>query len=169
MRVVVGRVGKAHGIGGAVHVRAATDVPERRFHPGAVLFTDAGVLTVKAAQPHAGRWLVSLVEITDRNAAAALAGAVLSADVPDDESLDADEYFDRQLIGLEVEAAGEVVGSVAGVLHGHAQDTLELAIGGRLVLVPFVAALVEVDLALGRVVVVDRPGLLDPDLADEAR
>lgn len=169
MRVVVGRVGKAHGIRGAVHVQASTDVPERRFRPGAVLLTDAGGLTVTSAQPHAGRWLLSFAELTDRNAAEALTGTVLSADVADDESLDADEYFDRQLIGLVVEAAGEVVGSVTGVLHGGAQDTLELAVGGRSVLVPFVAALVEVDLAAGRVVVADRPGLLDPDLADEAR
>ena len=48
-------------------------------------------------------------------------------------------------------------------MHG-AQDLLEVrAADGRPTLVPFVAALVpEVDLAGGRVVVADRPGLVAP-------
>ncbi len=37
--VVVGRIGKAHGIKGEVSVEPRTDEPERRFADGAVLGT----------------------------------------------------------------------------------------------------------------------------------
>ena len=48
------------------------------------------------------------------------------------------------------------------VVHGSAQDLLTVRTpDGRDTLVPFVSALVpEVDLAAGRVVVADRPGLV---------
>lgn len=173
MLVVVGRIGRAHGIRGELSVDPRTDFPERRFAIGAVLQTDAGTLTVRSARRHsakgAARWLLTFTEVADRTAAERLGGMLLSAEVPDDEQLEDDEYFDRELIGLDVEAGGVLVGSVTGVVHSAAQDTLEVRIDGRSVLVPFVAALVEVDRAAGRVVVADRPGLLNPDAADEVR
>ena len=59
------------------------------------------------------------------------------------------------------------------VVHGSAQDLLTVRTpDGRDTLVPFVSALVpEVDLAAGRIVVADRPGLVSPfpdDAPDEA-
>ena len=59
---------------------------------------------------------------------------------------------------------GREVGTVAEVLHSGAQDLLVVARQGREdAMVPFVSALVpEVDLAAGRLVVADRPGLLEP-------
>ena len=55
-------------------------------------------------------------------------------------------------------------------MHGGAQDLLRIATpDGREALVPFVKALVpEVDVAGGRVVIADRPGLVTP-LPDEDR
>jgi 16S rRNA processing protein RimM len=167
--VVVGRIGRAHGIRGELSVDPRTDFPELRFAVGARLHTDAGTLTVLAARPHGARWLVTFRDIGDRTAAERLAGTVLSAEVDDDESLEGDEYFDRQLIGLDVESAGKVIGTVCAVRHGSAQDTLEIHTDGRRVRVPFVAALVEVDLSANRLIVTDRPGLLDPRGAAEAR
>ena len=40
-QVVVGRIGKAHGIRGEVSVEPRTDEPERRFADDAVLATEA--------------------------------------------------------------------------------------------------------------------------------
>lgn len=169
MDVVVGRVGRAHGIRGDVAVDLRTDFPERRFAAGNVLTGDGRTLTVKSAREHSRRWLVRFEEIADRTAAEQLAGVELTADVPDDETLDADDYFDRDLIGLDVYTRGHRIGSVVGVQHLPAQDTLLIRIREREVLVPFVAALVEVDLDAGRVDVADVPGLLDPNAAEEAR
>jgi 16S rRNA processing protein RimM len=89
--------------------------------------------------------------------------------VPAEESPeDPEEFYDHQLVGLAVEdLEGRPLGEVNAVLHG-AQDLLQVRTpDGRDALVPFVAALVpEVDVAGGRLVVADRPGLLTP-LDDE--
>ena len=181
-QVVVGRIGKAHGIRGEVSVEPRTDEPERRFAVGAVLATETpgGAvphgpgrprrLTVGSTRWHQGRLLVGFSEIEDRSAAETARGLVLVADVPDDEVPDdPEEFYDHQIVGLRVLTTdGAEVGTVASVVHGTAQDLLVIATPeSREVLVPFVAALVpEVDVAAGRLVVADRPGLITP-LDDE--
>jgi 16S rRNA processing protein RimM len=68
-----------------------------------------------------------------------------------------------------VTTTGTPVGELAEVVHGTAQDLLSVrAADGREILVPFVAALVpEVDVAGGRILVEDLPGLLFPAVEDE--
>ncbi|MFP5253304.1 MAG: ribosome maturation factor RimM [Actinomycetes bacterium] len=176
--VVVGRIGRPHGVRGEVSVEPRTDEPDRRFVPGAVLATEgpgtgASVpggrpdrLTVRAARWHQDRLLVSFEEVGDRTAAEAVRGLVLLTEVPEDARPDdPEEFYDHQLVGLRVVTTdGREVGEVRAVVHGAAQDLLAVRTddAGE-ALVPFVSALVpEVDLAGGRVVVADRPGLLTP-------
>jgi len=93
-------------------------------------------------------------------------GIVLHATLPADASPeDPEEFYDHQLIGLEaVDLGGKPLGTVSRVVHGGAQDLLQIRTPDRReALVPFVAALVpEVDVAGGRVVIADRPGLVTP-------
>lgn len=173
----MGRVGKPHGIRGHVTIDVRTDEPERRFAQGAVLravrprATEPATLTVEAVRWHQGILQVRFAEIGDRDAAEAARGTMLYADVPADEAPeDPDEYYDHQLVGLvAVDTQGRELGTVTALVHGAAQDLLTVRTPhGRDALVPFVKALVpEVDLAGGRVVIDDRPGLVAP-LEDEA-
>ncbi|MDQ3628918.1 MAG: ribosome maturation factor RimM [Actinomycetota bacterium] len=175
MEVVVGRVGRAHGIRGEVGVEVRTDEPERRFVVGATLLTDPGSrpLTVRSSRAHQQRRLVAFEQVSDRAAAEALHGLLLVVTVPDDERpRDPEEFYDRQLVGLEVrplpEAGGDpgdALGRVREVLHLPVQDVLACELeDGREVLVPFVAELVPaVDVSGGWVGVADVPGLLRPD------
>lgn len=167
MRLVVGRIGRAHGIRGDVAVDVRTDDPDARFAAGAVLLTDPegpGPLTVSSARAHSGRLLVRFTGVRDRDAAEALRGVTLLVDSEDiAPTEDPDEFHDHELIGLRVvTAAGEDVGVVEDVWH-NAQDVLAIrGTSGAEVLVPFVAALVpEVDLAGKRLVIDPPPGLLD--------
>ncbi|MBM9462784.1 ribosome maturation factor RimM [Aeromicrobium sp. YIM 150415] len=172
MLVVIGRIGRAHGVRGDVTVDVRTDEPERRFAPGSSVVCGDGTLTVASARPHSGRFIVKFQEVADRTAAEALRGSVLEARIDPDELPDEEDvFYDRQLIGLDaVTEAGAPIGVVTDVVHLPAHDTLAIDASGREVLVPFVAALVpEVDLDGGRVVVVDVPGLLDPDTAEVSR
>ncbi|MGH3424303.1 MAG: ribosome maturation factor RimM [Nocardioidaceae bacterium] len=176
MQVVIGKVGRAHGVRGEVAVEVRTDEPERRFAPGSVLCFEGrggdGDLTVTSARPHSGRLLVRFEQVDDRSAAEALRGATLSVEVDQREHPeDPEEYYDHQLVGLEARTGpGDVVGAVAEVLHLPAQDTLSITTpAGGEVLVPFVADLVpEVHVDDGYLVVADVPGLLDPDTAEPA-
>ncbi len=171
MDVVIGRIGRAHGVRGEVAVDVRTDEPEQRFAVGVRLQTDpasAGPLTVAAARPHTGRLLVRFREVPDRNAAEGLRGVLLTVPATEvtADPADAEEFYDHQLVGLRVhDQTGIAVGEVAGVLHTPAQDLLVVRreAGGE-ALVPFVSELVPtVDLEHGSLTVADRPGLLDPD------
>lgn len=168
--VVVGVVGRAHGVRGEAVIDVRTDEPGRRFAPGSSVHpADGGpALIVQTARDHGGRLLVRFRGHADRAAVERLRGTVLTvavdpAELPDNP----DEYYDRQLIGLRVlDRTGIDVGSVAGVLHLPEQDLLEVDTAAGRRLVPFVRALVpRVDLPAGTISLADVPGLLD-DLDD---
>ncbi len=170
VEVIVGVVGRAHGIKGDVGIDVRTDEPDRRFVPGAVLGREGGgvALTVESVRDHSGRLLVRFRGYPDRTAVETLRGTVLVVDVdatarPADE----EEYYDRQLTGLLVlDAHDAEVGRVADVIHLPEQDLLEIRTQTGSRLIPFVRALVpEVDLAAGTVRLADVPGLLT-DLDD---
>lgn len=166
VEVSVGAIGRAHGIRGDVAIDLRTDEPERRFADGAALRIEGTkkVLHVQNSRWHSGRFLVHFVELADRTAVEQARGQVLVVDVdPDELPEDEEEFYDRQLLGLRAELAdGTVVGEVTQVVHLPAQDLLEIKVGDQPRLVPFVVELVPtVDLAGGRVVLADVPGLID--------
>lgn len=178
MRLVVARIGRAHGIRGEVTVEVRTDAPERRLVPGAVLdVTDGGRrrelaaaglptrLTVTGARDHNGTLLLTFAELPDRTAAEALRNVLLEADVPEVE--DDDAWYEHELVGLRaVNPAGAPLGEVAGLQHMPAQDLLVVRTTRGERLVPFVRAIVpEVDVEAGRVVI-DAPGGLLDDAGD---
>jgi len=167
LRLVVGRIGRAHGIKGEATVEVRTDDPELRFAPGAVLLTDPperGPLTVRSGRVQGGRLVLSFEGVPDRNAIEKLRNTMLVAEVdPEELPEDPDEYYDHQLEGLTVRSVdGVELGVVEEMVHGPAQDlfVIRRPDGGELLL-PFIAEFVpEVDLE-GGVVLVDPPeGLL---------
>lgn len=166
MRVVVGRIGRPHGIRGAVTVEPRTDEPDERFAPDAVLLPQSGAspLVVRHSQWHSGRLLVEFDGVDDRNQAEALRGTILEVERSDDARPDdPEEFYDSALLGCEVvTVSGEALGEVTEVAHLPAQDLLVVAREGGELLVPFVSEIVpSVDLE-GRVITVDPPeGLLD--------
>jgi 16S rRNA processing protein RimM len=174
VQVIVGRIGRPHGVRGDLVVGVRTDEPDARFVVGARLDTDpagVGPLTVAAVRWHSGELIVRFTGITDRTVAGGLTGTWLSVDSQTlDPPADPDEFRDYQLIDLTVRTTdGEVVGVVSDVLH-HGQDLLAIRPAadptGEL-LVPFVKAIVtEVDVAGGTLVIDPPPGLLNLDEAE---
>ncbi|WTW97522.1 ribosome maturation factor RimM [Streptomycetaceae bacterium NBC_01309] len=176
MQLVVARIGRAHGIRGQVSVEVRTDEPELRLAPGAVLMTDppsAGPLTIASGKVHSGRLLLMFEGVADRNGAEALRNVLLIAEVdPDELPEDPEEFYDHQLVGLDVVLAdGTEVGEVHEVAHLPSQDLLIVRrrADGREVMVPFVEEFVpEIDLEEQRIVITPPPGLIDPDEAEVA-
>lgn len=165
VEVIVGVVGRAHGIRGDVSIDVRTDEAARRFTRGTVMTTESGKkLEIATVKWHQGRLLLSFENYPDRTAVEALRGEVLVVEVAGDESPSGpEEYFDRQLVGLRVLAAdGEAAGEVIQVQHFPAQDLLvvETPTGERLI--PFVSDLVPVvDLEAGHLQLADVGGLLE--------
>jgi 16S rRNA processing protein RimM len=165
--VVVGRIGRPHGVRGEVTVEVRTDDPELRFVPGAVLRTDPaerGPITIAGVHWHSGTLLLRLEGVDSREAAEAVRNTELLVDVADlPEIEDPDSYYDHQLVGLTVRMPdGTELGEVTVIRH-EAQDLLVVRRpeGGEL-LIPFVSAIVPtVDLDGGFVVVDPPEGLLE--------
>ncbi len=159
-RVQVGRIGRPHGLRGSVTVAPTTDDPADRFAAGSVLDTEPaerGPLTVAGHLWSGALLVVAFAGVTDRTAAEALRGTVLSVttdQLPD--TGDEDDFYDHQLVGLAVlDRAGTPLGRVVEILHPPAAPVLvvDRTDGGR-ELVPFVAVIVPVvDLLAGTLTV----------------
>lgn len=168
MDLVVGRIGRPHGVRGDVTIDVRTDDPDSRFAVGSVLATDPtgrGPLRVSSARWHSGRLLLRFDGIDGRDAADALRGTLLVVDSADLPALtDPDEFYDHDLVGLvALLPDGSTLGEVGDVVHGAGNDLLVVVTPDRReVLVPFVAAVVpRVDRDAGRLVVDPPEGLLD--------
>lgn len=135
----VGRIGRAHGVRGTVHVTLSTDRTER-LDEGARLFDGHDWLVVdwSRSQPPAGaqhsKWLVHFVGVDDRVAAERLTGRPLSADP----IADPDALWIHDLIGSRVvDQTGVERGICVAVIDNPAHDLLELDTG-HLVPVTFI-------------------------------
>ncbi|MEV0036779.1 ribosome maturation factor RimM [Streptomyces sp. NPDC050804] len=168
MQLVVGRVGRAHGIKGEVTVEVRTDEPELRLGPGAVLATDpasAGPLTIGEGRVHSGRLLLRFEGVRDRTGAEALRNVLLIAEVdPEELPEDPEEFYDHQLMDLDVVLAdGTEIGRITEISHLPSQDLFIVERpDGSEVMIPFVEEIVtEIDLEEQRAVIDPPPGLID--------
>ena len=151
--VLVGRVGRPHGLDGAFFVEDASE-DDRWFEPGAKLLAGGEPVQVVIARRGAGgRPVIRL----DRAIARGTALEVRREDLPPTGD---DEYYTFQLVGLEVLVeGGSRLGRVVEVVPGVANDALELDSG---LLLPLVGACVrDIDLEAERILVA--PGFSDPD------
>jgi 16S rRNA processing protein RimM len=149
--VVVGRVGRPHGVDGAFVVEDASEDPSR-FEVGAQLLVDGEQATVVLSrQVGKGRRAIKLDRRAERGAELTVSRDALP-------SLDSGSYYVADLVGMEVvDEHGTRVGFVRDVAPGPANDALELDTG---VLLPLVEDCVrEIDVDSRRVLL--NPGFTD--------
>jgi len=156
----VGRIGRPHGVRGALHITFSSDRPERRT-PGATLIaqTSSGdrEIIIESARPASDRWVVTFVGVSSREEAEALVNAPLLAEPLDDP----DALWVHDLVGARVvDVDGRDIGTCTSVVENPAHALLELD-NGDLVPVPFV-----VSQSNGVIVVSLPPGLLASDDAE---
>jgi len=145
--LVVGRIGRAHGVRGEVTVEIRTDDPDSRFAIGTTLATDPenkGPLTIRDARFHSGTLLLSFNGFDDRTSVESLRNVLLLSDVnPKEANATEDDFHISQIVGSSViDGEGIDWGLVVDVMHLPAQDTLVIDHNGREILVPFVKAFV---------------------------
>ena len=147
MRLLVGRIGRAHGIHGESTVEVRTDQPEDRFAIGARVQTDAhGELLITSHRWHNGILLLGFENILDRNGIEKLRDTLMYCDVDvNAPSEDEDDYHVLQLIGCKAYLeSGEEFGSVTDVINLPGQNLLAIDTSTGEVLIPFVHQLVPV-------------------------
>jgi 16S rRNA processing protein RimM len=159
--VVIGVIGRPHGVRGAVRASATGRTLAALAAGDAVEAHRSGaparrlVLAARAGSPE--RPLLSFEGVATREDAAALTGATLRvapdrlAPLPDD-----DTFFVTDLVGCDLLVGGRVAGRVTAVHDGPANDVLEVTGDDGVVLVPFTGdAVTDVDPARRRIVVRD--------------
>lgn len=169
--LIVGRVGKPHGVHGDVLVHIMTDFPER---------LDDGVefgignedgptefYRVFRNRYHRGRWLLSVEGLRDRDAVEPWRGRFVFLPEQRLEDLPEGYYYEHHLVGLTARSAsGESYGEVTAVDPEGGQVRLVIRAGRREFLVPYVPEIVkEVDLEAGSIILDPPRGLLDDDAA----
>jgi 16S rRNA processing protein RimM len=171
-RICVGQIGGARGLKGEFFVRTFTADP-RGFAQYGPLSNEAGdrLLRVSVVSVAKNGLIVRAEGIEDRSAAEALRGMRLYVRRGVLPPAAEDEFYHADLIGLEAEIAGaddlpsRRLGRVIAVHDFGAGPVLEIdAAGSPSLMVTFTkAAVPDVDLAGGRIVIAPMPGLLDPD------
>ena len=163
MQLVVGRIGRAHGVLGEATIEVQTDDPDIRFQIGNKLTLDDGKqLTIRSSRWHNQILLLAFDGIADRNQIEELRDQLISSDV-DLDSLAPGEYHFQQLIGCEVfQQNGELIGAVDEIVKLPGQDLLSVNRAGAQVLIPMVKQIIiEIDVSAKKIVVNPPEGLLD--------
>lgn len=181
--LVVGRIVAAQGLKGELRVNPLSDFPERFTKPGRRWLRagqnrrteapDATEVQLLHGRQLPGKelFVIRLEGVDDRSAAEALVGQELLVPAGDRPRLARGEFHLLDLVGLEVRlldaagAAGASIGVVRDLVHAG-NDLLEVERhadqGGRLLMIPFVEAIVPVvNLAEGWLGLTPPPGLLE--------
>lgn len=179
-RVTIGRIVGAHGIRGVLRIVPLTDYPERFFGMDRMYIERPGgtenphrpgspnkVLEVKSMEPHAakGQLLVTAAGVTDRDAAEALSGYLVTVAPDERVQLPEGEYWIDSLIGLDVrdDVSGELLGKVEDVISTGGNDVYQLRVpSGEVKMIPAIGQVVrEIDLDGGVMIITVIEGLLD--------
>ena len=163
MQLVVGRIGRAHGVLGEATIEVQTDDPDIRFQIGNKLTLDDGKqLTIRSSRWHNQILLLAFDGIADRNQIEELRDQLISSDV-DLDLLAPGEYHFQQLIGCEVfQQNGDLIGAVDEIVKLPGQDLLSVNRAGAQVLIPMVKQIIiEIDVLAKKIVVNPPEGLLD--------
>lgn len=165
-RVMVGEIGRPHGVRGLVRLRAFTEDPAAiaAYSP---LTDESG--TRRFAITLKGGDIAAIEGVTDRDAAQRLTGTKLFVERDRLPPPAEEEFYLTDLIGLiAVTEGGENLGAIRAVEDHGAGAFLVVEGQGREHLLPFTKAVVPVvDIAGGRVIVVPPGEILVPPPAGE--
>ena len=120
----IGRVSRPHGLRGELSIQVSVSKPPFLNDVEQVYIGSARVpYKISAARTHRKRLLLRLANVEDRESAEVLRGQDVSISVADAEPLQPDEYYIRELIGLQiVTEEGEALGTLKDVLETGAND-----------------------------------------------
>lgn len=161
-RVVIGSLGKPHGLKGEVVLLTGSD-DLSQFKKGTTFVTqDGDELVVRTFRDHSGTPIISFQGINHRDQCEVLRSVQLTVDSQDRRGLPEDEFWTEDLIGLAVvDGLGVRLGWVKEVIFGAVQDRLAIDTGESLSEVPFVELFFpKVDFERGEITIAPIEGLL---------
>jgi 16S rRNA processing protein RimM len=163
-RVCVGAIAGSFGVRGEVRLKSFCAEPAAIEDYSPLSDEEGGrFFDVSITRQIKNGFSARLSGVTSKEDADAMRGTRLYADRAQLPTLEDDEYYHADLIGLDVlDTGGSALGKVKAVLNHGASDLLEISTSGQTasVLLPFtVSAVPTVDLALGRIIADPPDGL----------
>lgn len=163
--LVVGRVGRAHGIRGQVIVNPDTDFAQERFKAGQELLVGANAQPrrIREVRFHRGRPVIAFEGVESVDEAQALAGAELKLPAAALAPLPDGTFYRHDLVGCEVRDVQErVIGTVTAVEGTLERSYLVIAGPTGEVMVPMVGGIcVRIDPAAQQIVIDPPAGLIE--------
>lgn len=145
--VLVGRVGKPHGLDGSFHV---IDPVPSALEVGAEVLLDGAVVEVVGRKGTDAAPILRLSVAADRTAIEALRGRSLTVARSAVAALEEDEYWAEDLVGCAVLAGGTELGTVERMVAYPSCEVL--VVGAHLI--PLVSdAIIEIDVGARRIIV----------------
>lgn len=146
-KILMGKIGAAHGIKGEVRITTYTGDPEAIASYGPLETDRPGLtVTIETARLNKTVLVARIKGVRDRNAAELLNGVSLYVDrdrLPDPD--DEDDFYHADLIGLDARLdTGVTIGEVSALLNYGAGDLIEVRDprSGDTFLYPFTKAVV---------------------------
>jgi 16S rRNA processing protein RimM len=163
--VAVGRVGKPHGIRGALLVASISEVIHS-LRPGQKIFLgkNQSAYTIQNFSAHRNRYILILEEITDRDSASQLRGSEVLISVEDADPLPDGTYYYWQLLGLHVQTIdNQDLGTLERIIETGANDVyLVRSAQDKEILIPAIKSVIEtIDFEQKLMIVKLLPGLLE--------
>ena len=145
-KILIGRVTKPFGITGEIKIESYSGFYDR-FEKLETIYLDNELFTIKNVKHKERMTMLKLKECDSRNDAEALVGKKIYMTEKDLLELSEDEFYVRDLIGMEVEDGGEIIGKVKDVLTDRPQDlyVVELSDDGNIMIPAVKEFIKEID------------------------
>jgi len=165
--ICVAAIAGAFGVKGDVKLKSFTEIPQDCLSYGPLMTAQGDVILTVQSWHFAGKMIaIRAAEITTREQAEALKSTKLYVPAENLPPPDEDEFYYRDLIGLQVKTqAGQNAGKVIAVHEFGAGDMIEIKPkdGGASYYHPFTKdAVPKVDIKAGRIIII-------PQIADDTR
>jgi 16S rRNA processing protein RimM len=159
--IAVGRILAPWGVKGEVEVEVLTDFPDR-FASDEELYVEGQAVTIEGCKWHRDKAILKLATIDSVEDSHKLRGRLLEVPQSQLHPLSPDEYYQFQLLGLEVWTTDDqFLGRIARILPTGSNDVYVVPVNDREVLIPAIEDVVKsVDLDGGRMTIEAVKGLL---------
>lgn len=164
--LVVGKLGKPHGVRGEIVMEVYTDFPER-IQSGVTVFLGSNYLPLQVikCRPHPRGLLMSFDGYQTREEVAELRNKLMYVRTADRPQLDAGEYYHHQLLGMHmIDEEDRILGTVVRILETGANDVYVVKdeTGAEFLIPAIEAVILEINLESNQILFRPLPGLL-PD------
>lgn len=155
--MTVGKLRRAHGLGGELIMDVLTDFPERLVAGKKVYVSEAHIpMGIRSLRPHIRGMLISFDAVDSPESAREYVNQLVYVRSDELPELPEGEYYHHQLLGLAVvEQDGSAIGRLIEILETGANDVyvVEKTDGGELLLPATAEVILSIDLSAGQILV----------------